>query len=137
MSNERNIRTFSLYLGLASLIALFISGFVMSNIFSINVKVRGWEIGIRRALGATKQAIVYQFLAEAVIISMAGSVIGTFGGFLAIRWLTPMLRIPTVYPVASLFLALIFSVLTGLSSAFLPAREAAGLKPVRALRTRL
>ncbi len=129
--------TLSLYLGLASLIALFISGFVMSNIFYINVKVRAWEIGIRRALGATRQAIIYQFMAEALAISVAGAVIGSLAGFFAVRWVTPLLKIPTVYPVKSLVLAVCFSAATGLISVLMPSRAAAHLNTVHALKSRL
>ncbi len=129
--------TLSLYLGLASLIALFISGFVMSNIFSINVRVRAWEIGIRRALGATRQAIIYQFIAEALVISAAGAVLGCVAGFMAVSWVTPLLRIPTVYPVKSLILAVCFSAATGLVSVLMPARAAARLNTVHALKSRL
>lgn len=129
--------TLSLYLGLASLIALFISGFVMSNIFSINVKVRAWEIGIRRALGATRQAIIFQFMAEALAISLVGAILGSLTGFLAIWWITPLLKIPTVYPLKSLVLAIGFSSVTGFSSVLVPARAAACLNTVYALKSRL
>ena len=129
--------TLSIYLGLVSMTALFISGFVMSNIFSINVKVRAWEIGIRRALGASSLHILLQFLAEAVIISFIGGVLGSILGLLGIRFLMPLLSIPRVYPVTSYIAALFFSVATGLFSAALPARKAAGWEPVRALRSRL
>ncbi len=129
--------TLSLYLGLASLIALFISGFVMSNIFSINVKVRAWEIGIRRALGATRQAILYQFMAEALAISVMGAALGSLAGFMAVHWITPLLKIPTVYPAKSLFLAICFSAATGLLSVLMPARTAARLNTVHALKSRL
>jgi putative ABC transport system permease protein len=129
--------TISLYLGFASLIALFISGFVMSNIFSINVKVRAWEIGIRRALGATRRAIIYQFMAEALTISFFGAILGSLTGFLAILLVTPLLKIPTVYPLESLILAIVFSFATGLLSVFMPARAAAYLNTVHSLKSRL
>ncbi len=129
--------TLSVYLGLVSVTALFIAGFVMSNIFSINVKVRAWEIGIRRALGASSSEILIQFLAEATLISLAGGLLGTVVGLLAIRFLMPMLNIPVVYPGMSYVAALVFSVATGLISAAIPARQAANWEPVRALRTRL
>ncbi len=129
--------TLSLYLGLASLIALFISGFVMSNIFFINVKVRAWEIGIRRALGATRRAIIYQFMAEAVVISLFGAMLGSLMGLLCIWWVTPLLEIPTVYPLKSLVLATGFSAVTGLLSVLMPARAAAHLNTVHALKSRL
>ncbi len=129
--------TLSLYLGLASLIALFISGFVMSNIFAINVRVRAWEIGIRRALGATRQAIILQFMAEAVAISLLGAILGSMLGFVAIWWITPLLKIPTVFPMKSLLLAVCFSTFTGLVSVWMPARSAAHLNTIHALRSRL
>ncbi len=129
--------TLSIYLCLVSVTALFISGFVMSNIFSINVKVRAWEIGIRRALGASSIHILVQFLAEAVIISIIGGAAGSILGLAAIRFLMPLLGIPRVYPVASYAAAVFFSIATGLLSAVLPARKAARWQPVRALRSRL
>ncbi len=129
--------TLSIYLGLVSMAALFISGFVMSNIFSINVKVRAWEIGIRRAMGASSADIILQFLCEAVVISLMGAFIGSILGFLGIRFLMPLLNIPTVYPVASYVAAIVFSIGTGIASALLPAKSAAQWEPVRALRSRL
>ncbi|NPA94540.1 MAG: FtsX-like permease family protein [Thermodesulfobacteria bacterium] len=129
--------TLSIYLGLVSMAALFISGFVMSNIFSINVKVRAWEIGIRRAMGATRSHIILQFLCEAVMISLLGAVFGSILGFLGIRFLMPLLNIPTVYPTASYVAAVVFSIGTGIASALLPAKNAAQWEPVRALRSRL
>lgn len=129
--------TLSLYLGLASLVALFISGFVMSNIFFINVKVRAWEIGIKRAIGATRQAIIWQFVAEALTVSIAGAAAGSIIGFMSIKWITPMLGIPTVYPMKSLVLAIAFSSVTGLLSVLMPARAASRLNMVSALKSRL
>ncbi len=129
--------TLSIYLGLVSMVALFISGFVMSNIFSINVKVRAWEIGIRRALGATSRHIVIQFLAEAVVVSIVGGCLGTIIGLTGIKFLMPLLNIPIVYPRVSFIAAVFFSVATGLISAAFPARKAAKWEPVRALRSRL
>ncbi len=129
--------TLSVYLGLVSMVALFIAGFVMSNIFSINVRVRAWEIGIRRALGASSAEILVQFLAEATIISLIGGLLGTIVGLLGIKFLMPLLNIPVVYPVFSYFVAGIFSITTGLASAAIPASQASNWEPVRALRTRL
>lgn len=129
--------TLSVYLGLVSMAALFIAGFVMSNIFSINVRVRAWEIGIRRALGASRSDILVQFLAEATVISLIGGLLGTIAGLTGIRFLMPRLGIPVVYPGLSYAAALFFSVLTGLISAAIPASKASKWEPVRALRTRL
>lgn len=129
--------TLSIYLGLASLVALFVGGFVLSNIFFINVKVRAWEIGIRRALGANRQMIMAQFLAESVAIALAGATVGACAGFLSIYLVMPMLGIPRVYPMESLLLALVFATITGLIAAIMPARKAAAYRPVEALRSRL
>ncbi len=129
--------TLSIYLGLASLVALFVGGFVLSNIFFINVKVRAWEIGIRRALGANRRTIMAQFLAESVAIALAGAIAGTCAGFLSIYLVMPMLGIPKVYPMKSLVIALLFATATGLVAAIMPAKKAADYRPVEALRSRL
>ncbi len=126
-----------LFLGIASFTALFVSGFVLSNIFLINNRIRGWEIGLRRALGATKRQIMTKILLEASAIAVAGALLGTAAGFLSVTYILPMLEIPRVYPLGSFLLALFFALAVALAAAWSPAKEAADADPIGSLRRRL
>lgn len=127
----------SLFLGLASATALLISGFVLSNIFAINTEVRRWEIGLRRALGATRRDILVRFLAEAVVIALIGASIGTVIGFAGVYFAMPLLDIPSVYPLKAFAVSAIFSVVVALIAALSPARKAANFEPLSALRAKV
>ncbi|WP_456486022.1 ABC transporter permease [Hydrogenimonas sp.] len=126
-----------IFLGIASLTALFVSGFVLSNIFLINNRIRAWEIGLRRALGATKRQILVRILLEASVIAIAGAFLGTLAGFASVKYILPLLQIPVVYPLESFFVAILFSMTVALVAAWSPAKEAAAMDPLEALRRRL
>ena len=126
-----------LFLGIASFTALFVSGFVLSNIFLINNRIRAWEIGLRRALGATRGQIVAKILLEASVIALFGAVVGTLGGFLSVKYILPLLQIPRVYPLGSFLIALFFALAVALAAAWRPAKEAADEDPVSSLRRRI
>jgi putative ABC transport system permease protein len=127
----------SIFLGIASLTAIVISGFVLSNIFFINVNVRTWEVGLRKALGASSKDIMNRFLFESVIITSIGATIGILVGFLGIYILMPLLDIPTVYPIKAFFISFIFSTVVGILSALAPAKKAASIEPFDALRSKV
>jgi len=126
--------TLALFLGLASLTALVVGGFVLSSIFYVNVFVREWEVGLRRALGATKWEVMAQILGEAAVIGVISSFLGAVIGALSIRWLLPSLNIPVVYPVKAFIVAPIFSLMVSLFAVYFPAKRAAEFEPVKALR---
>ncbi|BCD60974.1 putative ABC transport system permease protein [Nitratiruptor sp. YY08-14] len=127
----------TLFLGIASFTALFVSGFVLSNIFLINNKTRAWELGLRRAIGATKKDIFLRIVFEASIIALMGALLGTLFGFLSVHYILPLLQIPVLYPIKAFFIATIFSIVTAFLAALSPAKEAASLNPIEALRQRL
>ncbi|WP_411376663.1 ABC transporter permease [Desulfurobacterium thermolithotrophum] len=129
--------SFALFLGIASTTALVVGGFVLSSIFYINVYVRQWEIGLRRALGATKKAVLLRILFESVVISVVAAFIGSFVGYLAVHYILPLLNVPVVYPVKAFFLATIFSIIVGLLAAYFPAKKASLFEPVKALKTKV
>jgi len=126
--------TFALFLGIASTTALVVGGFVLSSIFYINVKVREWEIGLRRALGATKKAVLWRILSESIVIAVISVILGTIVGFISVRYILPALKIPVVYPVEAFFIAAFFSLLVCLLAAYFPSKKAAELDPISSLR---
>ncbi len=116
-----------------SLITLIVSGVGIMNIMLANVRTRIREIGIRKAIGATKREIALQFLTEAMLISLAGGVIGTILGLavpFSVRFLTEF-RIPISG--LSAIIAISVASLVGIAFGTLPATRAAQLDPVEAL----
>ncbi|MGB8472770.1 MAG: ABC transporter permease [Candidatus Acidiferrum sp.] len=121
---------------LIAAIALLISGIGIMNIMLVTVTERTREIGIRKAIGAARKEIMYQFLTEAFLISGGGAVLGILIGLLipAIvqMFLPGNLRVP-VSPM-SVVLAFVVSCSTGLFFGYLPASQAARLQPIESLR---
>ena len=116
-----------------SLLVLIVSGVGIMNIMLANVRTRIREIGIRKAIGATSREIRLQFLTEAVLISLAGGIVGTILGLalpFSVRFLTEY-RIPISG--LSAIIAIIVAVLVGVIFGTLPATRAAQLDPVEAL----
>jgi putative ABC transport system permease protein len=104
------------------------------NIMLVNVTERTREIGIRLAIGALASDVMFQFLLEAVFLSALGGVIG-IGFGLGLSWsVTRMLAVPFLIQPGILALAFGFSALVGILFGFLPARKAAQLNPIEALR---
>jgi len=118
-------------------IALVISGIGIMNIMLVTVKERTREIGIRKAIGAARREIMYQFLIESFVISGGGAVIGILIGIavpviVQFLFLPGNLRVP-VSPL-SVIIAFVVSCSTGLFFGYLPASQAASLQPVESLR---
>jgi len=122
-----------LLIALAGL-SLMVGGVVLMNILLISVAERKQEIGLRRALGATRRDIFVQFLTESLAVTVLGMVLGSLvglGASVALPRLTPIMAIPSWEPFA---LALVFALLVGTFFGVQPARRAARLRPVEALR---
>jgi putative ABC transport system permease protein len=117
-------------------IALLISGVGIMNIMLVTVKERTREIGIRKAIGAARREIMYQFLIESFVISGGGAVIGILIGLaipvISQEFLPGNLRVPVSG--LSVILAFVVSCSTGLFFGYLPANQAASLQPVESLR---
>ena len=128
--------TLTIVLIVIAFIALLISGIGIMNIMLVTVKERTREIGIRKAIGAARREILYQFLIEAFLISGGGAVLGILIG-LAIPvtaqfFLPGNLRVPISG--MSVILAFMVSCSTGLFFGYLPASQAARLQPIESLR---
>jgi putative ABC transport system permease protein len=119
-----------------ALIALLISGIGIMNIMLVTVTERTREIGIRKAIGAARKEILYQFLIESFLISGGGAVIGILIGIaipVAVQSFLPgNLRVPVSS--LSVVIAFVVSCSTGLFFGYLPANQAASLQPVESLR---
>lgn len=111
-------------------ISLFVGGIVITNIMLVSVIERTREIGLRRALGARRRDIMWQFLTEAMMLAWIGGVIGVLLGW-AISKAIPM---PTLVRPSLALTGLLVAVVTGAMAGFFPARRAAKLPPVEALR---
>jgi putative ABC transport system permease protein len=128
----------TLFLGSIAAISLVVGGIGIMNIMLVSVTERTREIGIRKAVGAKKRDILAQFLVEAVIISVAGGIIGTVLGALLAGGISriPIAdgNLPTAVGPDVVLLATLFSVVVGLFFGIYPANRAAGLDPIEALR---
>ena len=114
--------------------SLVVGGIVIMNIMLVSVVERTREIGIRRALGARQSAIRWQFLSEAMLLSLGGGMLGVGLGIVISRIIPAFAPVPTNVPVALVMAGLMVSVVTGGVAGFVPARRAARLDPVEALR---
>lgn len=131
---EATKRTFNIVLGSIACISLLVGGIGIMNIMLASVTERTREIGIRRAIGAKKKQIIYQFLVETVILSTIGGLIGLSLGT-TIPWIiTHLSKMPTVITPWSIFFPLLISVAIGVIFGLYPAIKAAAVDPIIALR---
>jgi len=120
---------------MVSAIALIISGIGIMNIMLVTVTERTREIGLRMAVGASRKAVLQQFLTESIVLSLAGGFIGILIGIalpLSVRFFTDDVRVPI--SVMSVVVAFGVSVIVGVVFGMLPANRASQLNPTEALR---
>ena len=131
---NRILQVVSLIGVVAASISLLVGGMGIMNIVSTSVLERTREIGLRKAVGASRWHILFQFLMESVILSTVGGAIGLLAGFVIsamLAWFTGFPLMPSGLTIA---VALIVSIAIGLLSGYYPASRAAKLRPVTALR---
>jgi putative ABC transport system permease protein len=124
--------TLTILLAAVAGISLLVGGIGVMNIMLVSVTERTREIGIRKAIGAGRIDIIGQFLGEAVMLSLAGGVLGVVAGFGASRFQIAGVH-PSIAPY-SIYLSLAVSLFTGLFFGLYPAGRAADLRPIEALR---
>ncbi len=116
-------------------ISLLVGGMGIMNVMGTAVLERTREIGVRKAIGAREADIMSQFLIEAGLISAAGGLLGLIIGTISSVVLAKLTNFPLIPSPVQVIAAIVISVLVGLLSGFLPARKAARMEPVTALRT--
>jgi len=132
--SQRTQRIFNIVMGAIAGISLLVGGIGIMNIMLASVLERTREIGVRRAVGASRRDIMSQFLIEAVTICLIGCVIGVFAGLGLAKGISSYADWRTIISVFSIILAVGVSTAVGLIFGFFPARKAASLDPIEALR---
>ena len=121
-------------LGAVAAVSLLVGGIGIMNIMLVSVTERTREIGIRLAIGALEREVLLQFLIEAVVLSSLGGVVGIALATGASIGLSKLMGIPYSFGLGINLLSFLFSAAIGVIFGFFPARRAAGLNPIDALR---
>ena len=127
-------RVLAILLGAIASVSLLVGGIGIMNIMLVSVTERTREIGIRMAVGAHGRDILLQFLIESITLSSLGGVIGIVLGIVASQLLSTLAQWPTMISATSVVVAFLFSAAVGIFFGYYPARKAAALDPIDALR---
>src|SRR5581483_9683568 len=131
---DQQSRLFTILLASIASISLLVGGIGIMNIMLVSVTERTREIGVRMAIGATEGDVQQQFLTEAVVLSLLGGVIGIVLGLTASYLITQTLGGPVLVSATAILIAVIVSMGVGIFFGYCPARKAARLDPIEALR---
>lgn len=131
---EESARTFKMLLGGIATVSLLVGGIGIMNIMLVSVTERTREIGVRKALGATRASIMYQFLVESLVVCSTGGVIGILVGIGTALAMARFVGWDTAVGAGSIVLAFAFSAAVGIFFGMYPARRASLLDPIEALR---
>jgi len=133
-AQETSSHVMSILLAAIASVSLVVGGIGIMNIMLVSVTERTREIGLRQAVGAKTKDILTQFLVEAVTLSILGGIIGILMGLLASKLISIFAQWSTLVSPGAIALAFVFSALVGIFFGFYPARKAALLDPIDALR---
>ena len=131
---DKTLGTITLIAGIIGLITLLGAAVGLMNIMLVSVKERTAEIGIRKAIGASSRIIRQQFLVESVSIAQIGCILGIVLGILAGNLVAMLMKAPLFIPWMWMVVAVITCLIVGVASGYLPAKKAAALDPIEALR---
>ncbi len=131
---KRTASIFSALIASISIISLLVGAFGVMAVMILSVKERNKEIGLRKALGATKRDILLQFMLEALFITSFGGTFGMLIGYLFVLIFTVFTKYPLVLPIKSAFIAFVITVIFGVFSGIYPAKKAADIDPIYSLR---
>jgi putative ABC transport system permease protein len=131
---ESTTQVLTILLASIASISLLVGGIGIMNIMLVSVTERTREIGIRMSIGARGRDILFQFLIEAMVLSLMGGTIGVIIGITASKLISALAGWPTVVSAMSVGMAFLFSAAVGIFFGFYPARKAANLNPIDALR---
>jgi putative ABC transport system permease protein len=130
---EQADKTFTLMLAAIASVSLLVGGIGIMNIMLVSVTERTREIGVRRAVGATRLDVQLQFLIEAVVLSLVGGIVGVGVGVIATIGLTRAFSWPATFSLTAGLAAVVICLATGIFFGYYPARRAALLNPIDAL----
>jgi putative ABC transport system permease protein len=133
-AQESSAQVMAILLGAIASVSLIVGGIGIMNIMLVSVTERTREIGLRLAVGAKRRDILSQFLVEAVTLSLAGGIIGIFVGVTASMAISYFAQWSTDIGVLAVAVSFLFSALVGVFFGYYPARTAAFLNPIEALR---
>lgn len=122
------------FLSAIAAISLLVGGIGIMNIMLVSVTERTREIGIRMAIGAREKEVLLQFLVEAAMLAGLGGLVGIIIGLAGAMALAPLLNVPFIIQPDMMIMAFVFSALVGVVFGYMPARSAARLDPIDALR---
>jgi putative ABC transport system permease protein len=127
-------RIMTMLLGAVAAVSLLVGGIGIMNIMLVSVTERTREIGLRLAIGALEREVLLQFLIEAVVLAALGGLIGIVLATAASMGLAAVMDIPYIFDPAVNILSFLFSAAIGVLFGYFPARRAARLNPIDALR---
>lgn len=131
---QKTQKIFNIVMGAIAGISLLVGGIGIMNIMLANILERTKEIGVRRAIGATKKDLINQFIYEALVISITGGVLGIILGFILTSVITSYAEWRTIITPFSVILAFFVSAAVGLGFGIYPAKKAADKDPIESLR---
>ena len=135
LKQEQKTRSiFNIVLAAIASISLVVGGIGIMNIMLASVLERVREIGLRRAIGAKKEDVILQFIAEATIISVSGGILGIILGIVLAQLIGRFTDISTIISGFSIFVSFFVSVGIGIAFGYMPARKAALQDPVESIR---
>lgn len=132
--SEQSSKVMSILLGTVASISLLVGGIGIMNIMLVSVTERTREIGIRMAIGAKQRDILLQFLTEAVLLTTCGGILGMGAGVAGAVAVSKVMGWPTFISTEAILISFLFSAGVGIFFGFYPARKAASMNPIEALR---